>query len=103
MEHFACGYVDFDYNFKRENKLVCSKCNKELKQLGVDYRRVGTGYSCGNKHLFSAPRIFFVCHTCKEQFDLNEAKIEKQYIYELTEKGKRQVSHGSYKHNVLTH
>ena len=103
IEHFICGYVDFDCNFKRENKLVCLKCNKELKQLGVDYRRVGTGYSCVNRHLFSAPRIVFVCHQCREQFDLNEAKLEKQYIYELNEKGKCQVSQDSYEPSVLSH
>jgi len=103
IEHFTCGYVDFDYNFKRENKFVCLKCNKELKQLGVDYRRVGTGYSCVNKHLFSAPRIVFVCCQCRKQFDLNEAKLEKQYIYELNEKGKRQVLQDSYKHSILSY
>ncbi|MCW3983415.1 MAG: hypothetical protein NWE96_05410 [Candidatus Bathyarchaeota archaeon] len=102
IEHFSCGYVDFDTNFKRDDKLVCLKCNKDLKQIGVDYRRVGVGYSCANRHLFSTPRIVFVCSKCKEQFDFSEAKLEKQYIYELTEKGKHQLSQDRYDQNVLS-
>jgi KaiC/GvpD/RAD55 family RecA-like ATPase/DNA-directed RNA polymerase subunit RPC12/RpoP len=88
IEHFKCGNVDFEAAFVRENKLVCQKCNSELKQLGVDYRRVGVGYRCANKHLFSIPKIVFVCAQCHKQFDLNTAKLDTLYSYELTEKGK---------------
>jgi len=102
IEHFICGCVDFDSNFKHEDKLVCPKCNKELKQVGVDYRRVGVGYSCANRHMFSAPRIVFVCTQCRAQFGLSEAKLEKQYTYELTEKGKRQAEQDSYDQSVLS-
>lgn len=95
IEHFKCGNVDFEAAFVRENKLVCQKCNSELKQLGVDYRRVGVGYRCANKHLFSIPKIVFVCVRCHEQFDLNTAKLETQYSYELTEKGKLEAQAGA--------
>jgi len=102
IEHFACGYIDFQSNFKQENKLICLKCNKELKQIGVDYRRVGVGYSCINRHLFSTPKLVFVCSNCREQFELSEAKLEKQYIYELTERGKHQIKQDSYDQSVLS-
>ena len=81
VEHFKCGNVDFIEKFTREGKLICQKCSTELKQLGVDYRKVGIGYRCTNKHLFSIPKIVFVCAQCREQFDLNEAKLQTQYSY----------------------
>jgi len=91
LEHFKCGNVGFESAFTRGDKLVCQKCNSELKQLGVDYRRVGVGYRCANKHIFSIPRIMFVCTQCKTEFDLREAKLQTLFSYELTEKGKRQA------------
>jgi len=96
LEHFKCGNVGFESAFTRGDKLVCQKCNSELKQLGVDYRRVGVGYRCANKHVFSIPRIMFVCIQCKTQFDLTEAKLQTLYSYELTEKGKRQAIQTCY-------
>jgi KaiC/GvpD/RAD55 family RecA-like ATPase/DNA-directed RNA polymerase subunit RPC12/RpoP len=96
IEHFCCGNVGFETGFIRGDKLVCQKCNSELKQLGVDYRRVGVGYSCENKHIFSLPKIVFVCTKCREKFDLNEAKLETSFSYELTELGKRQAIQAGY-------
>jgi archaellum biogenesis ATPase FlaH/DNA-directed RNA polymerase subunit RPC12/RpoP len=91
IEHFNCGNVGFESTFIRDDRLFCQKCNSELKQLGVDYRRVGMGYRCANKHIFSIPKIVFVCAECKNQFDLNEAKLQTLFTYELTEKGRRQA------------
>ncbi|MCW4029995.1 MAG: hypothetical protein NWE92_10175 [Candidatus Bathyarchaeota archaeon] len=96
IEHFKCGNVDFEGKFTRGDTLFCEKCNKELKQLGVDYRRVGVGYRCSNKHFFSIPKIVFVCAQCREQFDLNEGKLQTQFSYELTDKGKQEAMQPSY-------
>lgn len=91
IEHFKCGYTDFKSTFKTDGKLICPKCGTELKQIGVDYRRVDTGYRCANKHLFSNPILSFVCSECKEKFNLSDAKLKDQYEYELTEEGQLQA------------
>ncbi len=95
IEHFKCGNVDFELAFSREEKLVCGKCNAELKQIGVDYRKVGIGYHCTNHHIFSTPKIVFICTECKEQFDLNQAKLQTLFSYELTERGREQAKQKS--------
>jgi KaiC/GvpD/RAD55 family RecA-like ATPase len=96
LEHFSCGNIDFESNYRLNLKLVCPKCSKELNQIGVDYRKIGTGYQCTNKHLFSRPKVVFACVECKEKFGLDEAKLENQYTYELTEKGKSQAQKTGY-------
>jgi archaellum biogenesis ATPase FlaH len=96
LEHFKCGNIDFESNFEREGKLMCQKCNTELKQLGVDYRKIGVGYRCDNKHFFSLPKIVFICAQCREQFTLNEAELQTQYSYELTNAGKRKAVQAGY-------
>jgi KaiC/GvpD/RAD55 family RecA-like ATPase/DNA-directed RNA polymerase subunit RPC12/RpoP len=88
IEHFSCGHVDFELNFQANSKLVCPKCVKELKQIGVDYKKLGIGYQCSNKHLFTNPRLTLVCANCNEKFNIEDAKLESQYTYTLTEKGK---------------
>ena len=96
IEHFKCGNIDFEAKFHVADKLVCGKCNKELKQVGVDYRKVGAGYRCSNKHLFAIPKMVFVCAQCRSQFGLNETKLQTQFSYELTEKGKREAIQSGY-------
>jgi hypothetical protein len=47
IEHDVCGNVDFDYKYSSINgKLICDKCNKELKALGVDYSKTSPYYKC---------------------------------------------------------
>ncbi|PVX25871.1 MAG: hypothetical protein CW691_03230, partial [Candidatus Bathyarchaeum sp.] len=96
IEHFKCGNIDFENKFIRGEKLVCGKCNNELKQLGVDYRRAGVGYQCSNKHIFSSPKTVFVCAQCREQFELKDALLQTQFNYELTEAGKRAAKSAGY-------
>ncbi len=96
LEHFLCGHIDFETNFQSNGKLACTKCGKQLKQIGVDYRRIGVGYRCTNKHVFSTPIVTFYCPSCKQKFDLCEAKLQNQCIYELTEKGQRQAINEGY-------
>ena len=45
--HDSCGNVDFDYKYMTlDGSLVCQKCNKKLKAIGVDYSKIGYFYKC---------------------------------------------------------
>ncbi len=46
VEHFSCGYVGLDRDFKKEAKYICPKCNKDLRLIGTDYRNIGIHYRC---------------------------------------------------------
>jgi hypothetical protein len=49
IEHHRCGNVDFDDRYissANNNMLVCPKCGKKLKALGVDYSKPGSFYRC---------------------------------------------------------
>ena len=47
IEHDLCGNVDFDYKYNSvDGKLICERCNKELKALGVDYSKTSRCYKC---------------------------------------------------------
>jgi len=89
LEHFNCGHIDFRPKFERNGKLVCPKCTKELRQIGVDYKQVGFWYKCTEGHTFPNILLKFICTKCSHEFDLDNAKIEVLHRYELTEKGKK--------------
>ena len=44
VEHFSCGYVGLDRDFKQESRYVCPKCRKDLRLIGTDYRNLGIHY-----------------------------------------------------------
>jgi len=91
LEHLSCGYIDFRSKFDEGGKLVCPKCGKEVRQLGVDYRKAGSWYRCSNLHLFASPILSFRCLRCDKEFDLDEARLQMLHQYQLTEKGQRQL------------
>jgi len=86
IEHLECGYVDLEEKFRTERGLVCPKCGKELKQIGVDYSRVGTLYKCEDcKEDFSEPVNTLRCMKCGALFPQEEAIEKNIYSYTLNE------------------
>ncbi len=92
LEHLDCGCIDFRFKFEnKEKELVCPKCTKIMKQIGVDYRRVGSWYKCLNKHFFGQPILAFKCIECNEEFTLDKAILKMLNQYRLTEKGRKRL------------
>ena len=87
-----------ELSFEREgDKLVCPKCEKELKVLGADYRKIGAWHKCSNGHLFNMPNLSHKCLECNEEFNTDDTSLETLYEYTLTEKGLRKLRLGLLK------
>lgn len=64
IEHLSCGHIDFEERFKSEEGLVCPRCGKPLKSLGVDYRTFSFLYRClGCRSVFSDPKVEYLCNS----------------------------------------
>jgi hypothetical protein len=88
LEHFDCGNIDFKTKFiKGEGSLVCPKCGKKLKVIGVDYRKIESWYRCSNSHFFGQPNFKFVCSNCDGRFPLEETRLDMLNNYKLTNSG----------------
>jgi DNA-binding response OmpR family regulator/predicted RNA-binding Zn-ribbon protein involved in translation (DUF1610 family) len=95
LEHFTCGCIDFRFKFDKEGKdLICPKCGKQLKQIGVDYRRIESWYECSNGHFFGVPNFVFKCQRCNKEFKVDEAAVGTLHQYRLTERGRQQLRLG---------
>jgi len=84
IEHLSCGYVGFYNEFIKENRLECPKCRKELKAIGVDYRKLGKAYKCLSCGAVS-PIVneTYICQECgleKGKDELNIAYINSYFV-----------------------
>lgn len=80
IEHYTCGNIDEEHNYQN-NK--CPSCKKELKAIGVDYKKIKNHYVCNycdNK--FTEIEVDFMCLKCNKLFTEENAiwKPSKGYI-----------------------
>jgi transcription elongation factor Elf1 len=86
IEHVKCGYMDVQETFLKGTKMVCPKCNEELKKVDVDFRKAGiwcTCKECGKS--FDIPISAHFCRNCHENFTFEDATIQDVYSYSLNE------------------
>ncbi|MEM0440154.1 MAG: hypothetical protein QW463_00945 [Candidatus Caldarchaeum sp.] len=81
IEHLLCGYVDFEHEFLSHG-FKCIKCGKELKTLGVDYRKTGVFFkciSCGR--ITAVPIRRYICTNCGRANMEEELNLKPVYRY----------------------
>jgi hypothetical protein len=83
IEHLACGNTDLESRFQTdEGRLVCPKCKKKLKAIGVDYVKPGSYCSCLScKALSPEGRMQFICLNCGSSLAKEEMKLEPLAAY----------------------
>ncbi len=80
IEHYKCSTVDFYNKFLKGENLVCPQCGEGLRQIGVDYRKVGNWLLCENcAEFFGEATVNLVCNDCKTIYNQNQAIWEKGY------------------------
>jgi transcription elongation factor Elf1 len=76
--------MDLEAKFLQNGKLVCPKCNKELKQLDVDYRKAGVWCNCKDcNKSFDIPVSEHYCRACRDVSSFEEVVINDVYSYTL--------------------
>lgn len=83
IEHDRCGNIDFEYKFiSLDGKLICEKCNKQLKAIGVDYSKLGYFYKCLEcKAMLSNTDQFYICLKCGRSSLYDELQILQLFTY----------------------
>ncbi len=67
VHHFACGFVGPQQEFKKEERLVCVKCGKILRHIGMDYDKPSIIHSCSDcGYSFQNPQINGFYLYCQE-------------------------------------
>jgi len=84
IEHIPCGYIDTEDRFKKDDKLICPRCQSELNKPDVNYRKAGvwcTCNDCGKSFDIAVPSHF--CRVCGKGFTFEDAVYRDVYSYSL--------------------
>jgi hypothetical protein len=86
IEHFDCRFLDFMEKFQEGTNLVCPKCRKPLRLVGVDYRKIESVFKCLDcRQSFSLPKISLVSDPCGERLNYDEVLLRPVYTYEFND------------------
>jgi len=95
IEHIQCGYIDTEEKFRKNDKLVCPRCRKELTKPDVNYHKAGvwcTCNECGKSFDIPVPAHF--CRDCHRNFSFEESIYKDVYSYSLTPEAVKEATLG---------
>ncbi|MCH5236326.1 MAG: hypothetical protein J1E95_00820 [Muribaculaceae bacterium] len=87
IHHFRCANISPESTYFKDGALVCPKCRRTLRHIGVDYDRPATVFSCfcGNTFMQSAMKV--MCTNCSHISTPEELIPTDVYEYKLTPAG----------------
>ena len=87
ISHEPCGNIDFYDKYVTDNgTLLCQKCNKNLKAIGIDYSKLERIYNCLNcKAMLSDIDQLYKCLDCGKPSTLEESRILllNEYVFDV--------------------
>jgi Thaumarchaeal output domain 1 len=88
IHHYRCGCQEPESRFIQDDLLVCPKCRRELRHLGVDYGKPGNIVICRTcGAVNSEPHIHFICMDCSAVTPAEDSVPMDWYHYDLTANG----------------
>lgn len=85
VEHFSCGYVGLDRDYKQDSRYICPKCRKDLRLIGTDYRNVGIHYRCQDcNEVFTSPTIKWRNLKTRRVWNADELREVVVYSYRFS-------------------
>lgn len=95
FEHLKCGKVGNEESFKKDDEIICPKCQAVLHNFGVEYRAVGVWYECNKcKNSFNNPNHLHFCRPNHHEFSPDRVNLVPVYRYELNRKAIEQIRKG---------
>lgn len=65
IHHFKCAYVGEVSDYLQGSNMICPKCDRPLKHIGVDYDKTSVVYHCRScSNVFQDPAVMTACYDC---------------------------------------
>lgn len=95
IHHFVCAHVAPESDFINGDQMICTKCNRMLRHIGVDYDKPSLIYTCNNcGHHFQESVMQALCMSCESVHNVDSLLERKIYNYELTALGEESAIGG---------
>lgn len=102
IHHFVCAHVAKESDFVKGDDLVCPKCDKHLRHIGIDYDKPSTIHTCNScAHDSQQTEMKAKCIDCQGESALSELEEHTIHALELTETGVHRAIHG-YENSIKT-
>ena len=99
---FPSGGYAHSYGLEELVMLICPKCHKKLRHIGVDYDRPAVVYTCKDcENSFTSPITKSTCCYCQSTFPVNALVPRDVEDYEITEEGIRTLTSGNIMFNNM--
>ena len=97
LHHFRCGWVGIEDEAAQGTDLVCPKCKKHLRHIGVDYERASESYYCTTcLKIFAQPLEEFLSVPCGRQIPKDGIMIHPIFVYRMTQIGEEAAAKQSF-------
>jgi hypothetical protein len=95
VHHFKCAHTAPMADFQQDGGLVCPKCTRSLRHIGVDYDKPSIVYTCNQcSHSFQDPTVSTVCYHCGRAADPEHQQHREIKRYTVTAIGKNTAMYG---------
>lgn len=102
IHHFSCANVSPESSYNVGGMLICPKCHKKLRHIGVDYDRPAVVYTCNDcENSFTSPITKSTCCYCQSTYPVNALVPRDVVDYEITEEGIRALTSGNIMFNNM--
>ncbi len=86
IHHFPCAYVGPEREFRVNDRLVCPKCGRTLRHIGMDYDKPSVIYTCRDcDYSFQEPDVSGVCFYCGTSTSAERLLIKDIKIYKVSQ------------------
>jgi len=90
IHHFRCAYVGPQSDFVSDQKLICPKCDHQLKHIGIDYDKPSEIHTCRScNHSSQETKMKAKCVDCCKENELDQLISFEINEYILTEKAQK--------------
>ena len=88
IHHFRCAYIGPESDFNQEETLICPKCDKVLRHIGVDYDKPSEILQCNScNHQSQQSAISAQCIDCGSTNEHSKLHSKEIYSLHLTSEG----------------
>jgi GGDEF domain-containing protein len=95
IHHFACGNISPESDYRKDENLICPKCRKLLRNVGVDFDRPSAVYECNAcDHPFQEPNVESLCFHCGKIIVPEDLLKHDIQTYRITSMGENSALFG---------
>lgn len=95
VHHFKCAYTAELAEFQQGDRLICPKCELQLRHIGVDYDKPSTICRCNQcNHRFQDTVVMTDCYSCGRSAEPTNQEVRRISAYTISAIGQNAAYHG---------